>query len=145
MGDGPEEINGKKKARDMIEYIEDQVARGKEMGIEFSEVEGLIQGAKMMLDSDILLDAQDLIDQATEMASLRFTEFKLLQVNIKKLEMKIKETTLGDDTEEAEKNLKMAKYHQNTGSYRLGNDSATRGLKLFTEKKEIEYKWGSGL
>ena len=145
MGDEPGDINGMKKARDMIEYIEDQVARGKEMGIEFSEVEGLIQGAKMMLDSDILLDAQDLIDQATEMASLRFTEFKLLQVNIKKLEMKINKATLGDDTEEAEKNLKMAKYHQNTGYYRLGNDYATRGLKLFTEKKEIEYNWGSGL
>ena len=145
MGDEPGDINGMKKARDMIEYIEDQVARGKEMGIEFSEVEGLIQGAKMMLDSDILLDAQDLIDQATEMASLRFTEFKLLQVNIKKLEMKINKVTLGDDTEEAEKNLKMAKYHQNTGYYRLGNDYATRGLKLFTEKKEIEYNWGSGL
>ncbi len=145
MGDEPEENDSLKKARDMIEYIEDQVIRGKEMGIEFSEVQALIQGAKMMIESDVLLDAQDLIDQATEMASLRFTEFQLLQVNIKKLEMKIKETTLGDDTEEAEKNLKMAKYHQNTGYYRLGNDYATRGMKLFTEKKEIEYKWGSGL
>ncbi len=145
MGDEPGEINGLKKAMDMIEYIEDQVAQGKEMGVEFSEVEALIQGAKMMIESDILLDAQDLIDQATEMASQRFTEFKLLQVNIKKLEMKINKATLGDDTEEAEKNLKMAKYHQNTGYYRLGNDYATRGLKLFTEKKEIEYNWGSGL
>lgn len=145
MGDEPEEINGKKKAMDMVEYLEEQVVRGKEMGIEFSEVEALIQGAKMMIDSDILLDAQDLIDQATEMASLRFTEFQLLQVNIKKLEKKIDDATLGDDTEEAEKSLKMAKYHQNTGYYRLGNDYATRGLKLFTEKKEIEYKWGSGL
>ena len=145
MGGEPEEINGLKRAMEMIEYLETQVTQGKEMGIEFSEVEALIQGAKMMIESDVLLDAQDLIDQATEMASLRFTEFKLLQVNIKKLENKINDATLGDDTEEAEKSLKMAKYHQNTGYYRLGNDYATRGLKLFTEKKEIEYNWGSGL
>ena len=145
MGDEPEEINDLKKAREMIEYLETQVARGKEMGVEFSEVEALIQGAKMMLDSDILLDGQELIDQATEMASQRFTEFKLLQVNIDKLGKKIDDATLGDDTEEAKKSLKMAKYHQNTGYYRLGNDYATRGLKLFTEKKEIEYNWGSGL
>ena len=145
MGDESEDINGVKRAREMIEYLETQVARGKEMGIEFSEVEGLIQGAKMMIDSDVLLDAQKFIDQATEMASLRFTEFKLLQVNINKLEMEINKATLSDDTEEAKKNLKMAKYHQNTGYYRLGNDYANKGLKLFTEKKEIEYKWGSGL
>ena len=89
MGDEPEEINDQKRAREMIEYLETQVTQGKEMGIEFSEVEALLQGAKMMIESDVLLDAQELINQATEMASLRFTEFKLLQVNIKKLEMKI--------------------------------------------------------
>jgi hypothetical protein len=80
------EDDGLKRARDMIEYIEDQVSRGKEMGVEFSEVEGMIQGAKLMLDSGILLDAQELIDQAMEMASQRFTEFGLLQANIRKLE-----------------------------------------------------------
>ena len=145
MGGEPEEINGLKRAMEMIEYLETQVTQGKEMGIEFSEVEALIQGAKMMIESDVLLDAQELIEQATEMASLRFTEFKLLQVNINKLEKKINDAAPGDDTEEAKKSLKMAKYHQNTGYYRLGNDYATRGLKLFTEKKEIEYNWGSGL
>ena len=145
MGDEPGEIDGLKKAMDMIEYLETQVARGKDMGVEFSEVEALIQGAKMMIETDVLFDAQELINQATEMASQRFTEFKLLQINIDKLEKKINDATLGDGTEEAKKNLKMAKYHQNTGYYRLGNDYATRGLKVFTEKKEIEYKWGSGL
>ena len=145
MGDEPGELDGLKNARERIEYIEDQVTKGKDIGVEFSEVEALLQGAKMMLDSELILDAQELIGQATEMASQRFTEFKLLQVNIKKLEIEINKATLGDDSDEAKKSLKMAKYHQNTGYYRLGNDYATRGMKLFTEKKEIEDNGGSGL
>ena len=145
VGDEPGEINGLKRAKDMIEYLEVQILQGKSMGVEFSEVEGLLQGAKMMLDSDILLDAQELIDQAAEMASQRFTEFELLQTNVKRLEKNINDAILGDDTNEAENNLKMAKYHQKTGYYRLGNDYAKRGLKLFTEKKEVEISWGSGL
>lgn len=152
MGDAPEgeavsdnKPEDLKRVRDMIEYLDDQVARGREMGVEFSEVEGLLQGARMMLDSGAVQDARELAVQATEMASQRFTEFGLLQNNIKKLEAKIQAATLGDDISEARKNLKMAKYHQNTGYYRLGNDYATRGLKLFTEKKEVEFSWGSGL
>lgn len=145
MADEPGENDGLKKARDMIEYLEHQVTRGRDMGVDFSEVEALIQGARMMMDSGVLIDAQELIDQATEMASQRFTEFGLLRTNIKKLEMKIDEAIPGDDVSEARKDLKMAKYHMRTGYYRLGNDYATHGLKLFTEKKEPEIIWGSGL
>ena len=144
LGDEP---NGEslKKARDSIEYLEDQVAQGKKQGVEFSEVEGLIQGAKLMLESNALNDAEELIGQAMEMASQRFTEFKLLETNIKKLEMQIEENPLADASGEAEQNLKMAKYHMKTGYYKLGNDHAKRGLKRFTEKPEVEIEWGSGL
>ena len=144
MGDEPGE-NDLKNARDMIEYLEDQIIRGKEIGVEFSEAEGVLKGAKMMLDTGAMLDAQELINQCAEMASQRLTDYELLKINIKKLEMKIDEVQMGDDKTEAEKSLKMAKYHQKTGYYRLGNDYATRGMKLFTEKKEIEIEWGSGL
>lgn len=131
MGDEPGE-NDLKKAKDTIDHLEKQVKQGKETGIEFSEVEGIIQGARLMLDTGAMLDAQELIDQCTEMINLRFTEFEDLNTNIKKLETNIDETTLGDDIAEAVKNLKMAKYHQKTGYYRLGNDYAKRGLKLFS-------------
>ena len=142
---GAEDHEALKRARDKIEYIEDQVAHGKKLGVEFSEVEGLIQGARMMLGSGALNDAQELIDQAAEEASQRFTEFELLQANIKKLEKLIEEKPMADISGDAEKSLKMAKYHMGTGYYRLGNDYASRGLKVFTEKKEPEIKWGSGL
>lgn len=134
MGDEPGE-NDLKNARDMIEYLEEELKRGKDIGIDFSEAEGVLQGSRMMLDTGAMLDAQELINQCAEMVSQRFTDFELLQTNIEKLEMNIQNNPVADISGDAEKNLKMAKYHNKTGYYRLGNDYAARGLKIFSKNE----------
>ena len=130
MGDiaaGEDDGALEKKARDMIEYLDDQITRGKQLGVEFTEVDGLLEGAKIMLESGVFSDAIDLINQCTEMASQRFIEFEILQTNIKKAEMKLEQVrNSGEDIEEVEKHLKMGE----NDSYRGQNrkvESITEG------------------
>jgi outer membrane PBP1 activator LpoA protein len=143
--DIPEEAEAK-NAREMLEYLDEQVNHGKSMGVIFSDIEGTLSAARMMLDSGEYEDAVELINQCMQMASQRFSEHQILTVTIRKAEKEIQAAhNLGKDVSEAGKLLKMARLHMEKGDYRLAIESAKHAQSTLTNKKSNEVVWGSGL
>lgn len=134
------------RAYAMMDYIQSQIERGKRAGADFSEIESLLLGARMMIDSDSCEDAMELINQASQDAGQRIMDYEMLVKTIKKAEAEIASAEdAGKDTEDARKNLKMARYYLNDGNYKLGVSKAKAAVDSLTAKKEVEIAWGSGL
>jgi opacity protein-like surface antigen len=55
-----------KRAMEMMEYLDSQIARGKRMGVDFSEVEELLMGARMMLDEKTGIDLDFIFNFASD-------------------------------------------------------------------------------
>lgn len=139
-----EDIHNRTSA--MIDYILSQIERSKRMGADFSEIESLLTGANMMIDSGSYEDAMDLINQCSQEAGQRIMDYEFLVKAIKKAEAEIASAeSTGKDAEEAKKNLKMARYYLNDGNYKLGVGKAKAALESLIAKKESEIAWGSGL
>jgi tetratricopeptide (TPR) repeat protein len=141
----PEEAEAK-NAREMLEYLDEQVNHGKTMGVIFSDVEGTLSAARMMLDSGEYEDAVELINQCMQKASQRFSDHQILTVTIRKAEREIQAAhNAGKDVSESGKLLKMARLHMEKGDYRLAIESAKHAQDALTNKKSSEVVWGSGL
>ena len=139
-----EDIHGRVYA--MMEYIQIQIERGKRMGADFSEIENVLVGAKMMIDSGNYEDAMELINQASQEAGQRIMDFEKLNNTIKKAETEVASAENGGkDTEESKKLLKLAKYHLQEGNYKIGIGKAKAALDALTAKQDTEIAWGSGL
>ncbi|MBA3044684.1 MAG: hypothetical protein KKH41_05030 [Candidatus Thermoplasmatota archaeon] len=135
-----------KRARDMLEYIETQVERGKAGGVDFSEMEAMLSGARIMIESGELEDAVELIGICTEKAGKRFSEHEKLVFSIRRTERDIKAAhDSGKDVSEAGRLLKLARVHMERGDYVLGIESAKHALETLTQKKPTDIVWGSGL
>lgn len=144
MQDSQEEK--RQKALEMIGYIESQIEQGKRIGAKFSEVEGLLEGAKMMLDSGSYEDASEMINQASQMAGQARLDYDVLTNTIKKSEKEIHDAEqAGKNVEEPKRLLKLARYHKTEGSYSMGVSYAKRSIETLTKKKTVEIAWGSGL
>jgi outer membrane PBP1 activator LpoA protein len=135
-----------KNAREMLEYLDERVQHAKEMGVELSEVEGMLTAARIMIESGEISDAVEIISQCMQMASIRSSEHDMLTVTIRKAEREIQAAhTTGKDVSEAGKLLKMARSHMEKGDYRLGIGSAKHAIDALGQKKGAEIAWGSGL
>lgn len=140
------EEDARQRALAMIEYIETQVERGKRIGTDFTEVENLLLGARMMIGSGNYGDAIELINQCSKEAGQRILDHEVLTNTIRKAEMEIKTAEEnGKDTTEAKNLLKLARHYQEDGDYRLGLSNAKKSIEALTAKKEVEISWGSGL
>lgn len=140
----PEEAEAK-NARQMLEYIEEQVEHGKEMGVIFTDVEDTLTAARIMLDSEEFEDAVELINKCMQKASQIFSDHQILTVTIRKAEKEIQAAhNAGKDVSEAGKQLKMARLHMEKGDYRVGIESAKHAIDAL-KQKSAEVVWGSGL
>ena len=136
----------RQKALEMISYIESQIEQGKRIGAKFPEVEGLLAGAKMMIDGGSYDDASEMINQASQMAGQARLDYDVLTNTIKKAEKEIHDAELaGKNVEEPKRLLKLARYHMVEGSYSMGVSYAKRSVETLTKKKNVEIAWGSGL
>jgi hypothetical protein len=141
----PEEANAK-NAREMLEYLEEQVNHGKAIGVIFSDVEDVLSTARIMLDSGENEDAIEIINQCTQMANKMFSYHQILTVTIRKAEREIQAAhNAGKDVSESGKLLKMARQYMEKGDYRLGIESAKHAIEALGQKKSAEIVWGSGL
>ena len=134
------------RARQMIEYVEGQMEHGRRSGVDFSDVDTLIHGAKMMIEAGNFGDAMELVTQASEAAGERIMDFETLNRKLEVAEQEMeKALNNGKDTTEANKLLKLAKYHRTQGDYKIAIDYAKRVYDVLTAKKDVEIAWGSGL
>lgn len=151
MGDVSEPLQDsqeekRQKALEMIGYIESQIEQGKRIGAKFSEVEGLLEGAKMMISGGSYDDASEMINQASQMAGQARLDYDVLTNTIKKAEKEIHDAELaGKNVDEAKRLLKLARYHMAEGSYSMGVSYAKRSIETFTVKKDVQIAWGTGL
>lgn len=136
--------NSHQRLRDMIGYLVGQVEQGKRLGADFTEVESLLLGATMMIDTGSYEDATELINQCSQMAGQRLQNYELLTQTIKKIEMR-KAGSSGLDTTEAKRLLDLAMHHKGEGNYIMGISHAKKALETLEEKEEAEISWGSGL
>ena len=140
----PEEAEAK-SAREMLEYLDEQVNHGKSIGVIFSDVEDTLSAARIMLDSGEYEDAVELINQCMQKASQIFSDHQILTVTIRKAEKEIQTAhNSGKDVSEAGKLLKMARLHMEKGDYRVGIESAKHAIDAL-KQKSAEVVWGSGL
>jgi HEPN domain-containing protein len=136
----------RQKALEMISYIESQIAQGKRVGAKFSEVEGLLAGAKMMIDGGSYDDASEMINQASQMAGQALLDYVVLTKTVKKADKEINDAEFaGKNVDESKRLLKLARYHMAEGSYSIGVTYAKRCIEALTQKKNVEIAWGSGL
>lgn len=135
-----------KNVLDMLEYLEEQVMRGKEMGVEFSEVEGMIAGARIIIESGEMSDAAAIINECLQRASTRFSEHEMLVLSIKKAEMEIRVAhNAGKDVNEAGKHLRMSRIHMENGEYRLALEVVKQAVQALNGPAQASVVWGSGL
>jgi ribonucleotide reductase alpha subunit len=131
-----EEVGSRQWALAMIKYIEDQVERGKQIGAEFSEVEKLLTGAKMMVGTGNHEDAYELLNQCSEDAGQRILDYEGLASTIQNAEIEIKAAEdNGKDTTEAKNLLKLAKQNQAGGDYIIAVSNAKKSIEALTTKK----------
>ena len=122
------------RAQQMMEYAENQVERGRRMGVDFTETETLLQGARMMIDARKYRDAMELIAQASKTAGELIADFEVLGRELKRAEEALDSATSnGRDTPEIEKLLKLANYHKNQGEYKMAIEYAKRVLTALSE------------
>jgi len=130
----------------MLEYLESQVTHGRDMGVDFSEVEGMITGARIIIESGEVSDAAEIISECMQRASARFSDFETLSLGIRKVEMEIQAAhTAGRDVTEAGTQLRMSRIHMERGEYRLGIEAIKHVIQALAEPKPAEVVWGSGL
>lgn len=135
-----------KNVLDMLEYLEEQVMRGKEMGVEFSEVEGMIAGARIIIESGEVSDAAAIINECLQRASTRFSEHEMLVMGIRKAEMEIRAAhNAGRDVTEAGKHLRMSRIHMENGEYRLALEVVRQAVQALNGPAQANVVWGSGL
>ncbi len=122
------------RAQQMMEYAENQVERGRRMGVDFTETETLLQGARMMIDARKYRDAMELIAQASKTAGELIADFEVLGRELKRAEEALDSAASnGRDTPEIEKLLKLANYHKNQGEYKMAIEYAKRVLTGLSE------------
>jgi ferredoxin len=131
-----EEVGSRQWALAMIKYIESQIESGKQIGAEFSEVEKLLTGAKMMVGSGNHEDAYELLNQCSEDAGQRIHDYERLSSIIKKAEIEIKAAEdNGKDVTEAKSLLNLAKQNQAGGDYTIAVNNAKKSIESLTTKK----------
>lgn len=122
------------RAQQMMEYAENQVERGRRMGVDFTETETLLQGARMMIDARKYRDAMGLIAQASKTAGELIADFEVLGRELKRAEEALDSAASnGRDTPEIEKLLKLANYHKSQGEYKMAIEYAKRVLTALSE------------
>ena len=136
-----------KNVQDMLDYLEEQMTSGKDIGIDFTEIESMLAGARIIMESGDYAGAIDLINDCMQKASKRFSDYKMLLISIKKAETDIQAAhNTGKDVSEAGRRLKMARLHLEKGDYKLGVDTAKHAIEALSEvPKPSEAAWGSGL
>lgn len=140
----PQDENSRQRLREMIGYLVGQLEQGKRLGADFTEVESLLLGATMMIDTGSYEDAAELINQCSQMAGQRLQGYEVLTQTIKKVEIEIRKAENGGkDTTEAKRLLDLARHHKGEGNYTMGASHAKRALETFEEKKDVEISWGS--
>ncbi len=138
--------NSRQRLREMIAYLVSQMDQGKRLGADFSEVESLLLGATMMIDTGSYEDATELINQCSQMAGQRLLDYEQLTQTIRKAEIEIRKAENGGkDITEAKQLLDLARHHKGEGNYKMGVSHAKKALGIFDGKKEVEISWGSGL
>ena len=143
---GSQDEKSRQRLREMIGLLVGQMERRKSRGVDFSEVESLLLGATMMIDTGSYEDATELINQCANMAGERLQKYERLTQTIKKAEIEIRKAESdGKDTSEAKRFLELARHHMDEGNYTMGYSHAKNALETFEEKKEVEISWGSGL
>jgi proteasome assembly chaperone (PAC2) family protein len=136
----------KQRAKQMIEYIVDQIERGKRLGADFIEVEGMLLGATMMVDSGNYQDAFELINECSQSAGQRIIEYENLTRTVKKAEIEItKARDNGQDVGEAARLLGLARTQMEEGNYGMAVSHANNSIEALAPKKDTEIAWGSGL
>lgn len=154
MGDEPSAEEGEiagdetlaRNVRDMLEYLEEQISSGRDSGVDFTEIESMLAGARIILESGDSAGAIDLINECMQKASKRYSEFEMLIAAIRKAEKEIKTAHEdGKDVSEAGRRLRMSRMHLEKGDYRLGIDTAKLAVEALTESKPQGITWGSGL
>ena len=131
---------------EMLDYLEVQVMRGKDMGVDFSEVEGMIAGARIIIESGEISDAAEIINECMQRASVRFSEYEMLVLSIKKAEMEIQKAhQSGRDVTDAGTQLRMARALMDRGDYRMAAEAAKQAIGALSGPKPTEIAWGSGL
>ena len=142
----PPDENSRQRLREMIGYLVGQMEQGKRLGTDFTEVESLLLGATMMIDTGSYEDATELINQCSEMAGQRLQNYEILTRTIKKVEIEIRKAGGSDlDASEAKRLLDLARHHKDEGNYKMGASHAKKALETFEEKKDVDISWGSGL
>ena len=96
---GSQDEKSRQRLRDMIGLLVGQMERRKSRGVDFSEVESLLLGATMMIDTGSYEDATELINQCANMAGERLQKYERLTQTIKKAEIEIRKAeSYGKDT-----------------------------------------------
>lgn len=154
MGDEPSAQDGAeagdetlaRNVRDMLEYLEEQISSGKDAGVDFTEIESMLAGARIILESGDSAGAIDLINECMQKASKRYSEFEMLIAAIRKAEKEIKTAYEGGkDVSEAGRRLRMSRLHLEKGDYRLGIETAKQAVDALTAGQPATVTWGSGL
>lgn len=128
----------------MLEYIEREMERAKSVGVNLTEAENLLAGARMLIESDELAEAAEIVGQCMQLASRTFAEHESLVRSIKKAETEVMVArSSGKDISEACNYLKQARECMERGDYGLGIASARNAVEALQKKAEIA--WGSGL
>jgi len=132
--------------REMLDYLEGQVMRGREMGVDFSEVESMITGARIIIESGEVSDAADIINECMQRASARYSEYESLVAGIRRAEMEIQKAhQSGQNVTEAGTKLRIARALMDKGDYRSAGETARQAVESLCGPKQQEVSWGSGL
>ncbi len=135
-----------RNVREMLEYLWERIASRKRIGVDFTEIESMLAGASIIMESGDYAGAIDLINECMQKASQRDSEYEMLAAAIRKAEREIRAAhESGRDVTEAGKRLRIARLHMEKGDYRLGIDAAKQAVEALKEAKTAQIAWGSGL
>ena len=122
---------------DAIREVESQVEQGINAGVDLYEVVEMIAGARMMLDSDLLDDAERLVDKARSIAGMKIMQYDRVKYFIQQGKRQIETLArLGELTEEAEKVVEKAEHEMQRGNYQIAMGYAMQCIEHTKDQME---------
>jgi hypothetical protein len=100
----------------------------------------------MLIESDELAQAAEIVSQCMHLASKRFSEHEILTRSIRKAEDDVLAARgSGKDISDACRHLKLAREHMERGDYALGISEAKGAIDALAAAGRQTVVWGSGL
>ena len=130
------------KAIEKVIEIGSQIEEGGRQGVDFSEEESLLWGAKLMLEGEGYASANELIEQCSAMVSKKLRQFNYLNNAIIKAKNQIARAyENGGDIEEANKLLEQAQNCLEEGNYKTGISYALKSVNSAFDEISKHESW----